>query len=54
MDAVGDVMVVLTILCQQIGISLIDSYAIAYETIKNRKGKTVNGVFVKEADLNGD
>lgn len=51
MDAVGDIMVVLTILCQQTGISLTASYEGAYQTIKHRKGKTVNGVFVKEADL---
>lgn len=51
-DAVGDTMVVLTILCQQLGIDLAESYMSAYETIKNRKGKNVNGVFVKEEDLN--
>lgn len=51
MDAVGDIMVVLTILCQQTGISLTASYEGAYQTIKHRAGKTINGVFVKEADL---
>lgn len=50
-DAVGDIMVVLTILCQQTGISLTGAFESAYQTIKNRTGKTVNGVFVKEEDL---
>lgn len=50
-DAVGDVLVVLTILCQQLKLDLHTCFLFAYETIKNRKGKTVNGVFVKNADL---
>ncbi len=50
-DAVGDIMVVLTILCQQTGISLTGAFESAYQTIKIRTGKTVKGVFVKEEDL---
>lgn len=50
-DAVGDILVVLTILCQQTGISLTAAFEEAYQTIKHRNGKTVNGVFVKEEDL---
>lgn len=50
-DAVGDILVVLTILCQQTGINLTAAFEEAYQTIKNRNGKTVNGVFVKEEDL---
>jgi len=50
-DAVGDIMVVLTILCQQTGISLTGAFESAYQTIKVRTGKTVNGVFIKEEDL---
>lgn len=53
-DAIGDILVVLTILCQQTGFDIEKCFDIAYQTIKSRKGKTVNGVFVKEADLNGD
>ena len=44
----------LTILCQQTGFDIEKCFDAAYQTIKGRKGKTVNGVFVKEADLNGD
>jgi len=47
-DAIGDCTVVLTILSRQCGMNLPDCYASAYEEIKDRKGKMVNGIFVKE------
>ena len=47
-DAVGDIQVVLIILCEQLGISYEGALYGAYQTIKNRTGKTVNGVFVKD------
>ena len=50
-DSVGDVYVVLTILTLQMDLDISDCIAIAYEEIRNRKGKMINGVFVKEADL---
>lgn len=50
-DAVGDVLVVMTILCQQLHISMRDCFEQAYEQIKERRGATVNGVFVKQEDL---
>nr|WP_251669891.1 MULTISPECIES: MazG-like family protein [unclassified Sporosarcina] len=50
-DGIGDAFVVLTILAMQLGTSIEECAAIAYEEIKDRKGKMVNGVFVKEADL---
>lgn len=37
--------------CELTGISLTGAFESAYQTIKNRTGKTVNGVFVKEEDL---
>lgn len=49
-DAVGDTIVTLTILCQQLDLSLIDCLAAAYEEIKDRKGKLINGTFIKEGD----
>lgn len=51
-DAIGDMFVVLTILAMQTGTNIVDCADIAYNVIKDRKGKMVNGVFVKEADLN--
>lgn len=50
-DSVGDVFVVLTILCQQLNINLTDCVEAAYNEIKERKGQLVNGIFVKEQDL---
>ena len=50
----GDVFVTLIILCNQIGIEPIKCLDMAYEKIKDRTGKTINGVFVKEEDLRGE
>lgn len=50
-DAVGNILVVLTIYCQQKGWSIAECFQLAYDEIKNRKGKMVNGSFVKEGDL---
>lgn len=50
-DSVGDTFVVLTVLCQQLGISFEESVELAWDEIKDRKGKMINGVFVKEEDL---
>ena len=51
---VGDVFVTLIILCEQLNMDPVDCLARAYEKIKDRKGKTINGVFIKEEDLKGD
>lgn len=50
-DAIGDILVVLTIYCQQKGWSIAECFQLAYNEIKNRKGKMINGSFVKEGDL---
>lgn len=52
-DSVGDVLVVLSILCHQRGIDIIESFNMAYSVIENRTGKTINGTFVKTTDLEG-
>lgn len=41
----------LTILAMQMDLDIKECIQQAHEEIKNRKGKTVNGVFIKEADL---
>lgn len=53
MDGAGDVVVVLAILIEQMqeSITLEDCVEIAYDEIKDRKGKMINGVFVKETEL---
>lgn len=51
-DSVGDMYVVMTILSMQLGLDIDRCIAMAYDEIKDRKGKQINGVFVKESDLN--
>jgi len=43
----GDVLVTLTLICGLKGYSLEDALQAAYNKIKDRKGKTVNGNFIK-------
>ena len=47
----GDIFVTLIILCEQIGIDPVECLSMAYEKISKRKGRTINGQFVKEEDL---
>ena len=50
-DSLGDILVTLIILAQDLNFDLLDCLNSAYNVIKDRKGKTINGVFVKESDL---
>jgi len=50
-DSIGDAYVVLTILSMQLDLKIEDCVNVAYDEIKDRRGKKINGVFVKEADL---
>ena len=50
-DAIGDAYVVLTILSMQLGMDIRQCVKMAYDEIKDRKGRMVNGIFVKESDL---
>lgn len=50
-DGVGDALVVLIILSRQLGFSAEVALSFAYEEIKDRKGKMVDGIFIKEEDL---
>jgi len=49
-DAVGDVLVTVIILCAQLGINPVKCLEAAYEEIKDRKGVTVNGTFIKDSN----
>lgn len=51
-DGVGDTLVVLLQVCRLAGLDLGECLHLAYEEIKDRKGKMIDGVFVKEEDLN--
>ncbi|WP_323058328.1 MazG-like family protein [Limosilactobacillus reuteri] len=52
-DSIGDLLVTIVVFCHQVGIDPQEAYNYAWHQITNRKGKTVNGVFIKESDLNG-
>ena len=47
-DAIGDVMVTLIILANQLNLDLIDCLQVAYYVIRQRTGETKNGVFIKD------
>ena len=48
-DGIGDCLVVLTLLCAQLGTDLEECLNIAWEEIKDRKGVTKDGTFIKSA-----
>lgn len=50
-DGIGDTVVTLIILAQQHDMTLQECLQFAYDEIKGRKGKTLNGTFIKESDL---
>lgn len=47
-DAIGDVMVTICILAEQLDIDELQCFEDAYNVIKERTGKTINGTFVKD------
>ena len=51
-DAIGDMVVVLTNLAKLRGHNIEDCITSAYDVISNRTGKMINGTFVKQESLN--
>lgn len=51
MMEMGDIFVTLVILCKQLEMDPMECLELAYEKIKDRSGKTINGTFVKQEDL---
>ena len=47
-DGIGDMLVTIILLAKIVGLESVDCLADAYDEIKDRKGKMVNGLFVKE------
>lgn len=47
-DDIGDIIVVLINIAERNGVSLAECMEVAYNDIKDRKGKMVDGVFIKE------
>ena len=50
-DDIGDMMVVLINIMARNELSMHECLHVAYDDIKDRKGKMIDGVFVKESDL---
>lgn len=50
-DGIGDAVVVLVILAEMTGTPIENCIELAWNEIKDRKGRMVNGVFIKGADL---
>lgn len=53
-DGIGDTLVTLTLLSRMYGWTLEECMEAAYAEIKDRKGKMVNGLFVKEVCAQGE
>lgn len=49
-DDIGDMLVVMINICERNNLTLDECLQCAYDDIKDRKGRMVDGVFVKEAD----
>jgi len=49
-DDIGDMIVVLLNIAERNGLTLTDCLAKAWDDIKDRKGRMVDGIFVKEGD----
>ena len=50
-DDIGDMMVVLLNIAERNKLSIKDCLAKAWDDIKDRKGRMIDGIFVKESDL---
>lgn len=50
-DDIGDMLVVMLNIAERNGVILAECLKEAWDDIKNRRGKMVDGIFVKEADL---
>lgn len=47
-DGIGDAIITLIILAMQCDLNAVKCLESAYNEIKDRKGKTVDGIFIKE------
>lgn len=52
-DEMGDIFVTLVILCEQLELDPTVCLNVAYNKISKRRGKTINGKFYKQEDLEG-
>ena len=50
-DGIGDILVTVIILSKQLGLDPTECLEHAWNEIKDRKGKTIDGTFIKEEEL---
>ena len=50
LDSIGDMIVVLTVIAKQYNTSIEECSNLAYAEIKDRKGRMIDGIFIKESD----
>jgi NTP pyrophosphatase (non-canonical NTP hydrolase) len=50
-DGIGDMIVVLTILAEQHGLDIEQCIEVAWHSIKDRTGRMVDGVFIKDSEI---
>ena len=50
-DDIGDIMVVLINIMVRNNLTMAECLMVAYDDIKDRKGKMIDGIFVKEGDI---
>ena len=50
-DDLGDMMVIMLNIMKRNNITMEDCLSVAYNDIKDRKGKMIDGIFVKETDI---
>ena len=50
-DGIGDILVTVIILAKQLNLEPTECLESAWNEIKDRKGKTVNGTFIKQEEL---
>ena len=50
-DDLGDMMVIMLNIMKRNNITMEDCLSVAYSDIKDRKGKMIDGIFVKETDI---
>ena len=49
-DDIGDIIVVLINIAERNDVSIMECLEVAYNDIKDRKGRMVDGIFIKESD----
>lgn len=52
-DDLGDMLVVMINIMERNNLTMTECLEVAWDDIKDRKGRMVDGIFVKEEDLNG-